>query len=488
MIAPTKTKPETALRPRSLRPKVTPAPQSLLCRSTITERRESLVRSVGNRHLRNSLTADEHKLLLVVSALPVNSTEGSENAYREDESQKVRRKLRRTLNAKRELLTEKEATFIDRLASATDVPVNDIVACNQVLENDPLFSNSVSIVDTETKLCRRPTLRKNQQPYDLWKYCATLDGQAFSCRGTHVQDQAKSQTTLVTAQPDAEPSKNERKNRFTYFWKRAFGLVQDEIHQEPGLQETDCSAGDDDDGLVCFHVLGTSADDAAAQPHVLSPPIMDALRPHMPFAVQHDNFWLKYSLVRDGASLDTMLRKVRGSARTVIAIETTDGHVFGAFTSSPWRTGPRFYGSGEAFLWRLRKLRSSRCVSVEDQVELERDIDIFGWSGRNRNVQFVPNDMSELKIGGGGTVDEDTGLERETNFGFGLVLESDLSKGYSDKCETFGNPSPSIHGGLSFDIANVEVWTMTPVECIEMAEQLELGRQFIFDHGNHVLE
>jgi hypothetical protein len=78
---------------------------------------------------------------------------------------------------------------------------------------------------------------------------------------------------------------------------------------------------------------------------------MDGLRVHLPFAVQQDNFWLKYSKVRDGASMRALLRKVRSSARTVIAIETMDGGVFGAFTSSPWRPNGRgFYGSCEAFL------------------------------------------------------------------------------------------------------------------------------------------
>eukprot|EP00567_Pseudictyota_dubia_P001087 CAMPEP_0197465068 /NCGR_PEP_ID=MMETSP1175-20131217/64351_1 /TAXON_ID=1003142 /ORGANISM="Triceratium dubium, Strain CCMP147" /LENGTH=300 /DNA_ID=CAMNT_0043001073 /DNA_START=188 /DNA_END=1090 /DNA_ORIENTATION=+ len=227
------------------------------------------------------------------------------------------------------------------------------------------------------------------------------------------------------------------------------------------------------------HILGTSENDEAAHPHVLSPAIMNALRPHMPFAAQCDNFWLKYSMVRDGASLETpMLHKVRGSTRTIIAIETTDGNVFGSFTSSPWHTSSRFYGSGEALLWRMNSSRFTPCNIVEDPVKLESNLDIFGWNGSNRNVQFVPNDKSALILGGGGIVDQETGIEHETDCGFGLVLESDLGKGFSDRCETFGNP-PLSADDFSFDIANVEVWTMTPAESVEMAEQLEVRRQFI---------
>lgn len=93
----------------------------------------------------------------------------------------------------------------------------------------------------------------------------------------------------------------------------------------------------DDQGHV-FKILGTSANDAAAHPHVLSPPLMDALMSFMPESLENQNFWLKYSLVRDGSSMNTLKHYVRASSNTILAIETTTGEVFGAFTTSPWRT------------------------------------------------------------------------------------------------------------------------------------------------------
>lgn len=95
--------------------------------------------------------------------------------------------------------------------------------------------------------------------------------------------------------------------------------------------------GEPDQGHV-FKILGTSADDDAAHPHVLSPPLMDALMSFVPESLENQNFWLKYSLVRDGSSMSTMKRYVRASTNTILAIETTTGEVFGAFTTSPWRT------------------------------------------------------------------------------------------------------------------------------------------------------
>jgi hypothetical protein len=43
-----------------------------------------------------------------------------------------------------------------------------------------------------------------------------------------------------------------------------------------------------------FLILGTSADDTAAHPHVMSPPLMDALMHHLPPSIRGDNFWLKF--------------------------------------------------------------------------------------------------------------------------------------------------------------------------------------------------
>lgn len=289
---------------RTLRPKVKPVPQSLLYRSTVSERRRSLMKSVGDRrNRRSSLTIDENKLLLTLSEGELS--EGDGNTNHEGESKHVRSKLRKTLNAKRGVLTETEATFIDSIANAADIPVEDLVTVNQVLENDPLYSiNSAVFRESDTEPGRRPTLRKDT--YDLWKYCATPDGQAFSCRRMKVpdEDEDKQQKTSSTAKPAKGV------NTFSYFWKRTFGSVQDEGDEQPGLQETEYS--EDDDDLDSFHVLGTDGNDASTGHHVLSPPIMDALRPHMPFAVQHDNFWLKYSMVRDGADLETLLQKCRG--------------------------------------------------------------------------------------------------------------------------------------------------------------------------------
>ena len=69
---------------------------------------------------------------------------------------------------------------------------------------------------------------------------------------------------------------------------------------------------------------------------VLSPAMMDKIRSHLPFSIQADNFWLKYSSLRDGFSLDKIFFQLKHSHKNVLAVETCDGNIFGAYTYSKW--------------------------------------------------------------------------------------------------------------------------------------------------------
>ena len=69
-----------------------------------------------------------------------------------------------------------------------------------------------------------------------------------------------------------------------------------------------------------FRILGTAADDASCHPHVLSPPLMESLLAFLPEPLSGHNFWLKYSLVRDGPGIWTMIRQVRASDNSFLAI------------------------------------------------------------------------------------------------------------------------------------------------------------------------
>ena len=241
-------------------------------------------------------------------------------------------------------------------------------------------------------------------------------------------------------------------------------------------------------------------------PHVVSPLLMKCLRDHLPYALREENFWLKYSLVRDGASLDVIFKNLRHSQHTVLAIETTQGEVFGSFTGNAWRNnGNNYYGSCNAFVWNLRKRRDEdNCSSLDEYILRESSLDIYPWAskGGNRNVQL--SNTRKLFIGGGEpdeVVLENVEIHRDEEknqsdepcddaiqWGMALALDKDLLFGTSSRCATFGS-NPLIGGPDAdsevFEIVNMEIWSLTPCMTEELAENLELGRTFVMGLHNN---
>jgi len=241
-------------------------------------------------------------------------------------------------------------------------------------------------------------------------------------------------------------------------------------------------------GSLDFLILGTDADDEAAQPHVLSPPLMESLQAFLPYTKSGQNFYLKYSMVRDGASLHTFLKRARGVQYSILAIETIDGEVFGSFTGQPWRKNWNYFGTGESFLWRMRRSRLEKTHDILEQAQMESEIDVYPYTGENRFIQLCTHDRIAV---GGGTPSEkklddedmyDSGtFIRPHEWGFGLAISGDMMTGTTSPCVTFASPSLSVvHAdGSLFEIVNMELWTLTPCMTLEDAEKLELGKLFL---------
>lgn len=248
----------------------------------------------------------------------------------------------------------------------------------------------------------------------------------------------------------------------------------------------DLQEGLGDAGPLPFRILGTSADDVDSHPHVLSPPLMESLQAFFPMAKTSDNFWLKYSLVRDGASMHSFMQHARGAQYSILALETVDGEVMGAFTSHPWRRTWSYFGNGESFIWKMRQSRKTKCHSIIDQAHLESEIDVYPYTGENNCIQFCTR--NKIAVGGGSPdgIDEDAESSfREHEYGFGINLERDLLHGTSSPCVTFGSPSLSdVHSdGSRFEIINLELWALTPCYSVEDAEKLEMGKLFLEEHS-----
>lgn len=203
-----------------------------------------------------------------------------------------------------------------------------------------------------------------------------------------------------------------------------------------------------------------------------------------------DNFWLKFSLIRDGASLDLLRKYCRAATHTVLAIETTNGEVFGAFTSAPWRLNNKYFGTGESFLWRMRHNRNTPVFSLFEQAQLESEIDVFPYNGSNTYIQLCTKD--KIALGGGSrlnlnsdsvhSITEDYADDTAdvflewSNYGFGLALDDLLLHGTTSPCATFGNSNlvNCSDSGELFDVLNLEVWAFTSAQNEHEAQQSEM--------------
>ena len=245
-------------------------------------------------------------------------------------------------------------------------------------------------------------------------------------------------------------------------------------------------------GTLGFSILGTSGSDEECKPHVLSPPLMESLQAFLPLTKSGENMLLKYSLVRDGASLHSFLRMARGTKYSILAVETVDGEVFGAFCGQAWRKNWNYFGTPESFLWKMRRSRlegATEKVSIIEQAQMESEIDVYPYTGENRYIQLCTHDR--IAVGGGSPTvtekkEEDDAvamdnLPKDHEWGFGLSIEGDLLYGTSSPCVTYGSPSLStVHkDGSAFEIVNLELWTLTPCQTLEEAEKMELGRLFL---------
>jgi len=285
-----------------------------------------------------------------------------------------------------------------------------------------------------------------------------------------------------------------------------------------------------------FSVLGTSYDMNNdyhhKSSHVLSPSLMDALRSHLPSSIKESNFWLKYSMIRDGANIRTLLQKVKSSKRTLLAIETMEGDIIGSFTSAPWcKTieSRGYFGSGEAFVWRTdnKEHSSSSCATThttssakekeDDDEEQKSIVEVFHWSGKNCNIQALVNENRQLIIGGGVTDNDnyssmlssinssnhsEDNEDEDEDGGCSIIINSDMLNGSSSECATFSSPplivskptsstmstttsttmTTSTSTSNEFQIVNMEVWSFTPFDSLDEAKKLEHVMKFQVDH------
>lgn len=213
----------------------------------------------------------------------------------------------------------------------------------------------------------------------------------------------------------------------------------------------------DDDGTP-YNILGAHT----SSRRILTPALMEALRGFLPFVVSEENFWLKFTLEYDGDSLINLLHTIRGSKYTFLAIRSGN-KIFGSFTGSKWRKQAGWFGSGEAFLWRLMD-----------------SLKVYPYTGSDTHVQYCTGQM--IAVGGGAWGSVNSPYSKTTQSqGIGLLIDADLRGGESNSCATFCNPT--LSGDVQeFNIDDLEVWTLTPCNNVSEADNLELHKLFAEEH------
>ncbi|XP_054564759.1 oxidation resistance protein 1 isoform X4 [Eptesicus fuscus] len=158
---------------------------------------------------------------------------------------------------------------------------------------------------------------------------------------------------------------------------------------------------------------------------LLQPDQIEKLTKHLPPRTIGYPWTLVYGTGKHGTSLKTLYRTMIGLDTPVLmVIKDSDGQVFGALASEPFKVSDGFYGTGETFVFTF-------CP----------DFEVFKWTGDN--MFFIKGDMDSLAFGGGGGE-------------FALWLDGDLYHGRSHSCKTFGNNTLSKKE--DFFIQDIEIW------------------------------
>lgn len=129
-----------------------------------------------------------------------------------------------------------------------------------------------------------------------------------------------------------------------------------------------------------------------------------------------------FSTNEDGCSLRTLFAKTDAYEPTILLIKTQEGDAFGAYCSESWSTrlqrdSGHYFGTGETFLFSLKPkaIRYPWSESVTDKRQ----------SLSHSSQLFMTGTSSHIIIGSGN--------------GSGIWLDEDLSRGKTERCDTFKN-------------------------------------------------
>jgi len=150
---------------------------------------------------------------------------------------------------------------------------------------------------------------------------------------------------------------------------------------------------------------------------------MDQLWEWIPDRIAVKEPVLLFTTQEDGCSLRTFYTKVESHEPTILLIKTTKREVFGAFCADSWanRESGHYFGTGETFLFSLKPDVAKYAWS-----DAEARSSIPGARKAAASSQlFMSGTATHIIIGSGN--------------GSGIWLDEDLTRGKSERCDTFKN-------------------------------------------------
>ena len=162
---------------------------------------------------------------------------------------------------------------------------------------------------------------------------------------------------------------------------------------------------------------------------------LEFLSAAVPAMFKHSKWDLVYSTRRHGFSLQTLLRRCRRVAPTLLVVEDMRNSVFGVFVTEPWAVHDKYYGTGETFVFVLHPLDPVAYFWKQKAEGAE--------AARNDYFQYSTNEC--IAVGGGGR--------------YALWIDEDLLYGTSSFSPTFEGMKP-LSSTEDFQVKNIEMWSL----------------------------
>ena len=154
---------------------------------------------------------------------------------------------------------------------------------------------------------------------------------------------------------------------------------------------------------------------AAAASSILAPDQLAALAAELPRAVRGygGRRWsLLFSLKRNGASLETLLRRAEHRRDTLLVVRDARGAVFGGFTPEPWQRVRGYFGSGDSWVFTFERRARADAVRASileadarrarARARREREDEEGGKGAKEDDAAAAPAGARESGPGGGG--------------------------------------------------------------------------------------